>query len=157
MGCSCHLGYYVSFLCVLVLWNYHNNKKIFLIWSRIKDLYAKHMNLRDFLDQVEVCLTAFDSIAYFQESSAIAKIIVSKRSDNRPNLTNPLNANKTLMNKHIILINKHRDIAFDEKFKDKKAAAKGAVALASHICPRNPHPCKDGKHNPKLKSHPEDR
>ncbi|KNZ53373.1 hypothetical protein VP01_3261g5 [Puccinia sorghi] len=118
-------------------------------WHKLK----YNNNLGDFLDQVEVCLAAFDSIAYVQESSAIASIIVSKLSDDRPTLTNPLNENDTLMKDHILLINKLGDIVFDEKFKHKKAANKETLALASQIRPCNPHPCKDRKHNPKLTSH----
>jgi hypothetical protein len=65
----------------------NNDNDGFLIWTRIKDLFAQrtglclsrclpqwHLlcydgNLNDYLDQVETCLEAFDSISYVQEAS----------------------------------------------------------------------------------------
>jgi len=104
-----------------------------------------------------LCLAAFDSIAYGQESSAISGIIISKLSDERPTLTDPFNANDGIMNDHVLLINKLQDIAFNKKFKHKKTSEKAALALVSQTRPQNPHPCKDGKHNPKSTTHPEER
>jgi hypothetical protein len=72
----------------------------FLIWSRIKDLYAKqtglHLsqcltqwhkiryegNLTNYLNQFEACLATFDSILYVQEGSAICGFFTSALSKN---------------------------------------------------------------------------
>jgi hypothetical protein len=92
-----------------------NDNDGYLIWTRIKDLYAKRTGLRlsccltqwhkiwyegnltDYLDQVKLCLATFDSISYVQEGSAICGVITSALSKSRSSLTDPILTNNDLM------------------------------------------------------------
>jgi hypothetical protein len=101
-----------------------NNNNGYLIWTRIKELYAKRTGLRlsrcltqwhkiryegnltDYLDQVESCLATFDSISYVQEGSAICGVITLALSESRSSLTDPILTNDDLMNDPVLLLTK---------------------------------------------------
>ncbi|PLW11121.1 hypothetical protein PCASD_23835 [Puccinia coronata f. sp. avenae] len=149
-----------------------NDNNGFLIWTRIKDLYAKRTGLRlsrcltqwhklrydgnltDYLDQVEACLATFDSISYVQEGSAICGVITSALSEDRSSLTDPILTNESLMNDPVLLLTKLRDIAFNERVRKKPFTSdKSATALATNSKTRIRGGCRNKKHNPLVKSH----
>ena len=106
-----------------------NENVFFLIWTRIKDLFAKRTGLRlsrcltqwhqikysgnltKYLDQVKACLATFNFILYVQKGLAICGFITSALSGERGSLTNPILTNDKLMNDPVLLLTKLRDIA----------------------------------------------
>ncbi|PLW30388.1 hypothetical protein PCASD_21275 [Puccinia coronata f. sp. avenae] len=153
----------------------NNDNNQVLIWSRIKDLYAKRTglclsrcltqwhklryegNLTNYLDQVEACLATFDSISYVQEGLAICGVITSALSKDRSSLTDPILTNKALMSDPFLLLTKLCDIAFNEKTRKKPATQeKSAVAMSTNSQNRVQTGCQNKKHNPAVKSHTEE-
>jgi hypothetical protein len=153
----------------------NNDNNGYLIWTRIKNLYAKctglclsrcltqwhkisyNGNLTDYLNQVESCLATFDSILYVQEGSVICGVITLALSKDQSSLTNPILTNETLMNNPILLLTKLRDIAFNKRTRKKpanhdKSVTAMATSTRSRICPG----CCNGKHNPAVKLHTEE-
>ncbi|PLW40732.1 hypothetical protein PCASD_09337 [Puccinia coronata f. sp. avenae] len=152
-----------------------NDNNGFLIWTRIKDLFSKRTglclshcltqwhrlrydgNLTDYLDQVESCLAAFDSISYVQDGSAICGVITSALSEQCGSLTDPILTNDALMNDPVLLLTKLCDIAFNERTRKKPAHSETpATAMSTNPCPRTRTGCRGKKHNPAAKTHTEE-
>ncbi|PLW21092.1 hypothetical protein PCASD_21744 [Puccinia coronata f. sp. avenae] len=152
-----------------------NDNNGYLIWTRIKDLYAKRTglclsrcltqwhkiryngNLTDYLDQVESCMATFDSISYVQEGSAICGVITSALSEERSSLTDPILTNEALLNDPVLLLTKLRDIAFNERTRKKPVNhEKPATAMTTNTRTRVRLGCRNKKHNPAVKSHTEE-
>ncbi|PLW48308.1 hypothetical protein PCASD_02943 [Puccinia coronata f. sp. avenae] len=151
-----------------------NDNNGYLIWTRIKDLYAKRTRLRlsrcltqwhrirydgnltEYLDQVEACLATFDSISYKQEGSAICGVITLALSESRSSLTDPILTNESLMNDPVLLLTKLRDIAYNERTRKKPLQSEkvtAAIATNSRRT-RPPSGCTNNKHKPDA-THPE--
>ncbi|PLW06275.1 hypothetical protein PCANC_27766 [Puccinia coronata f. sp. avenae] len=128
-----------------------NNNNGFLIWTRIKDLFAQRTglclsqcltqwhkiqykgSLTNYLDQVEAFLATFDSISYVQEGSAICGVITSTLSESQGSLTNPILTNNDLMLDPVLLLTKIWDIAFNEGTCNRPAAPEhSATAMATN-------------------------
>ncbi|PLW38664.1 hypothetical protein PCANC_16015 [Puccinia coronata f. sp. avenae] len=151
-----------------------NDNNGYLIWTRIKDLYAKRTGLRlsrcltqwhrirydgnltKYLYQVEACLATFDSISYKQEGSAICGVITSALSKSRSSLTDPILTNESLMNDPVLLLTKLRDIAYNKRTRKKPLQSKKVTAvIATNSCrTRPPSGCTNNKHKPDA-THPE--
>jgi hypothetical protein len=150
-----------------------NNNVGFLIWTHIKDLFAKRTglcisccltqwhrikysgNLTEYLDQVEAFLATFDSISYVEEGSAICGVITSALSEEQRSLTNPILTNDKLMNDPVMLLTKLRDIAYNEKTRKRPHSEQATAAVATNSCCTRPPPgCANGVHNPAA-THPE--
>jgi hypothetical protein len=152
-----------------------NNNNGFLIWTRIKDLFAQRTGLRlsqcltqwhkiqykgsltNYLDQVEACLATFDSISYVQEGSAICGVITSTLSESQGSLTNPILTNNALMLDPVLLLTKIWDIAFNERTCNRPAAPEHsatAMATNSKTCSQG---CCNKKHNPLVETHSKEK
>ncbi|PLW27994.1 hypothetical protein PCASD_26554 [Puccinia coronata f. sp. avenae] len=151
-----------------------NDNNGYLIWTRIRDLFAKRTGLRlsrclaqwhkiryegdltTYLDHIESCLATFDSISYVQDGSAVCGVIMSSLSEDRSSLADPIITNDELMSDPILLLTKLRDVAFSEKSRKKANGDKNPLALNTSKRTRPRYNCKNGKHDPSA-PHPESK
>ncbi|KAI7961257.1 hypothetical protein MJO28_001746 [Puccinia striiformis f. sp. tritici] len=163
-------------LCTSIVTDDNDNNG-YIIWTRILDIHARRTGLRlnralstlhkiryegslsDFLDQIQASLSSLASIAYVQNPEDICGIITAKLSDDWSSLADPIMTNKVLMRDPVLLINKLRDIAYNEKIRRKaNYSDRTATAMTSNTRGTRPQRgCKTGTHNPQNTSHTPDR
>ncbi|EFP93873.1 uncharacterized protein PGTG_19912 [Puccinia graminis f. sp. tritici CRL 75-36-700-3] len=147
-----------------------NEDNGYLIWKDVKDTYARYTTHRytkcmtnwhaikyegkmlPFIRDIQDSLDAFASIAHPMPSKDVCSVIVSKLSHTRRALTDSFVFNADIMQNHLLLIARLKDVAEEEE-EEPKRKERSAVAL-NNTRTRPPSGCRNGKHHPDA-THPE--